>query len=59
MAKMSIEFDIEVPDEITYDDLLEWVRFELHDNGCMAGSNPMVDKELTPIFGTLQVETAI
>lgn len=51
-----IEFEIPTPDgDITYDQIYEWIRYELHDNGGMDLTNPLVDKEISPIIGTLTI----
>lgn len=53
--KVKIEFEINVPDvEHTEEQLEEWLRFTLGDNGCMGGDNPFGDYEPEPIFGTFE-----
>jgi hypothetical protein len=37
-------------------EITEWLRFELKDNGCMAGANPLGRSTVEPIFGTFQWE---
>jgi hypothetical protein len=47
-----VSFDVEVPDvEVADEQIDEWLRFELNDNGTMWYS-PLTDKEVRPIFGT-------
>ena len=54
--RYSIEFDIEIPDGVDEDDVIEWIRFELNDNGSMANSNPLSRDSIEPIFGSLIIE---
>jgi hypothetical protein len=56
MKKYHIEFDIRIPEGISFEEVKEWVRYELHDNSSMSCSNPLDDEELEPIFGTLELE---
>tara|TARA_R110000787_G_scaffold19874_15_gene59184 strand:- start:4280 stop:4462 length:183 start_codon:yes stop_codon:yes gene_type:complete len=58
--RLKISFETEVPDDIgTEDEMMEWLRFMLNDNGSMAMSNPFSDLgDVDPILGTLDVETA-
>ena len=51
--KVKVEYEILLPIENATDDEIEqWLRFELHDNGTMKGSNPFNEYEPEPIFGT-------
>ena len=55
--KIKIEFEIELPDDIehTEDELEEFLRFQLGDNGILSGKNPFSAKCNTdPIFGTFK-----
>ena len=55
--KYQVEFVIEVPDNVSYDDLLEWVKFKLHASGQIMNDNPLYDKEIEPLsFPPLRVE---
>ena len=54
--RVKIQFEIEVPDDATDEDLVEWVRFEVGDNGMIRGANQLIHRELTPIFGTLTID---
>lgn len=53
--RYKVEFEIDVPDDVSEYDVFEWVRFELHDNGQMSGQNPLVDRELEPVFPSLVI----
>ena len=51
--RIYIVFDVEVPDvEHTDEQLEEWIRFELGDNGHMKANNPFEGHEPEPVFGT-------
>ena len=51
--KVYVTFVTEVPDrEHTDEQLEEWLRFELNDNGEMDGDNPFAGVEVVPDFGT-------
>ena len=53
MSRVHIEFDVELPKiEATTNEVEEWLRFNLHDNGCMKMNNPLEAYEVEPIFGT-------
>jgi len=57
--KIRIEFEIELPDiEHTDDELEDFLRFELRDNGHLDGSNPFMaaKADVEPIFGTFEHE---
>jgi len=55
MKIIQVSFKIEVADNIDIEDIKEWTRFELHDNGHIQGDNPLIDNELKPISGTLKI----
>lgn len=44
--KRRVEFTVDVPDNCSEEDLREWLRFRLGENGEMMGSNLLVDREL-------------
>ena len=52
--RIKIEFEVDLPDDIEHTDeeLEEFIRFELGDNGRMNGSNPFNGMEVEPVFGT-------
>ena len=58
--KIKIEFEIELPDDIehTEDELEEFLRFHLGDNGKLSGKNPFNVKKCNtdPIFETFDWE---
>lgn len=56
MKLVSVSFDVNIPDDISDDEIEEWLRFNLHDNGEMSADNPLVDTEIEPYGGiTIQV----
>lgn len=50
---VQIEFQARIPEEATEDEINEWIRFELRDNGVIQTINPLEKHILEPIFGTL------
>jgi hypothetical protein len=51
--KVKVQYEIELPiDNATDEEIEEWLRFELHDNGEMSCKNPFDEFEPEPIFGT-------
>lgn len=43
--KVKVELEIEVPDGMSIEDVAEFLKFELHYNGCCSGDNPMLDED--------------
>lgn len=53
MAKVKVEYEILIPlPDATDEQIEEWLRFELHDNGDTKAKNPLGKFEPEPIFGT-------
>lgn len=54
--RVKVEFEVEIPEiggVIPNDDQIEeWLRYELGDNGCMELKNPLAQTEVEPVFGT-------
>ena len=51
--RVKVEFHVEVPlEDVSDEQIEEWLRFQLHDNGQMSMKNPLVNHEVEPIFGT-------
>ena len=46
MQTARVEFEIEIPDDVTNDQLYDWLRFELGENGRLDGTNPLTKTEL-------------
>lgn len=53
--KITLEYEVEIPDSInaSEDEIEDWVRFEIGDNGSLNGKNPLINERLKPIFGSL------
>ena len=52
MAKIHVEFDVELPGLAKDKEVEEWLRFELGDNGTISLDNPLEKFEVEPIFGS-------
>lgn len=51
--RYKVEFEFEVEDDKATDEQIEeWLRYRLNDNGSMTTKNPLGDLEVEPIFGT-------
>ena len=58
--RVRVTFEVEVPvvgREVTEDEVNEWLRFMLHDNGQMKNSNPLSSEDVEPVFGTFEWES--
>lgn len=54
-AKVKVEFEVIVPDSNIPDNQInEWLRYMLHDNGEMQLANPLIFEEIEPVAGTLK-----
>ena len=55
--KIRIEFTAELPDiNHSQEELENFLRFQLRDNGKLSGGNPFRGQSVEPIFGTLEWE---
>ena len=56
--RVEVKFEIEIPDTIaaTNQQLEEWLRFSLNDNGTIRNDNPLLAAGVTaePVFGTFR-----
>ena len=52
--RVYVNFEVDVPEDATDDQIEEWLRFRLNDNGCMDGDNPLSKHDVEPIFGTFE-----
>lgn len=54
--RVEVRFEVEIPEinGVTPNDdqIEEWLRYELGDNGCMELKNPLSQMEVEPVFGT-------
>lgn len=55
MARYKIEFVTEVPDDVTDDEVWEWVRSELGENGRLDSKNPLIKKDLEAILPSIEI----
>jgi hypothetical protein len=48
MNNYKVTFDLQVPADIEYteDELMAWLRFELHNNGYLRGENPFLHETI-------------
>ena len=56
MQTARIEFEIEIPDGVTNDELYEWLRFVLGENGRLAGNHPLAKHPLEAKKFTIESE---
>ncbi len=60
MPRIWVKFEVEIPHDarINDDNLEEWLRFRLNDNGDMSMANPLdeIVGEVEPISGTFDWE---
>jgi len=56
MAIKTVSFSVEVPDDVSDDDIEAWVAFELHALGNMSASNPMAHTDLQAKYGSVFVD---
>ncbi len=56
--RVRVTFDVEVPAEAnaTDEQIEEWLRFNLNDNGCMSNDNPLATKGVAPVFPSFEWE---
>lgn len=57
-TEISISFRVKLPVDATPEQIKAWLRFELNDNGCLPGGNPLEAEIVEPIFGTFDFEIA-
>jgi hypothetical protein len=54
--RVRVEFDVEIPEVgATDDQIIEWLRFNLHDNGSMRIDNPLGHAEPEPCRGSMEI----
>lgn len=56
--RAKISFEVNVPEVgATDDEIMEWLRFELNDNGSMSAKNPLAKtSDVEPVFGTFEAD---
>lgn len=50
-----VTFRIDVPNDVSDDDILRWLRYELGELGDLSLDNPMSDVDLEAEFGSVQL----
>jgi hypothetical protein len=53
MATIKIEFKMRLPVLTTDEEVEEWLRYQLHDNGSMQLDNALSEYEIEPVRGSL------
>jgi hypothetical protein len=53
-VRIRVTFDLDVPGGVSDERLHEWLRFELHDNGVLEAGNPLEDRDIEPVWGSLE-----
>ena len=53
MANIKIEFQMRLPVPATDEEVEEWLKYQLHDNGSMQLDNALSEYEIEPIRGSL------
>ncbi len=48
--RVHVEFDVDIQGNATESEVEEWLRYELHDNGSMRSSNPLIETEVEPVL---------
>lgn len=55
MKTVDIKFTVRIPDiEHTEKELVEWLRYQMGDDGQISLKNPLEKYDITPIFGTFK-----
>lgn len=44
--RLHVEFEVQVPDEVTRSEVEEWLSFQLGGTSSMSIDNPLVDRDL-------------
>jgi len=55
MKTVSVQFDVEVPDDMPQDDAVEWIAFEVGANRSMEVRHPQMKCDLEPVRGSFRV----
>ena len=50
-----VNFDIDIPVPARDDEVRAWLAFQLHAVGSIPASNPLLDHDIEPVFGSLVV----
>jgi len=55
MKRVSVRFDVEVPDDMSFEKAEEWIAFETKYSSQMTADHPQMNKDMEPIRGSLYV----
>lgn len=55
MARYHVEFDVDIVGEYSREDILAWIRFELHTRGGLPLSCPLAERDLDAVGGSVCV----
>jgi hypothetical protein len=53
MKRVTVQFDIDVPDTATDSEIEAWVSFHVGASCQLAGDNPMADQDLDAVSGSV------
>jgi hypothetical protein len=56
MAVKTVKFSVEVPDDVSDEDIEAWVAFELHALGSLSATNPLAHTDLRADYGSVYVD---
>ena len=56
MAVKTVKFSVDVPDDVSDEDIEAWVSFELHALGSLSAANPLAHKDLRAEYGSVFVD---
>lgn len=54
MKTVKAEFSVLVPDEATNKEIEDWLKFHLGATGSLSLDNPMSEKDIEAVFGSVQ-----
>jgi hypothetical protein len=54
VKRFHIQFDIDVPDDASQEDVEGWARYMCGDAGSIEKDNPLINRSFDPVFGTFE-----
>lgn len=55
MKTVKVEFEVKVPNDMTEEQVFEWVSFNIGTNGGCSLQNPLADTDLEAEFGSVYI----
>jgi hypothetical protein len=55
LKRFHVQFVVETGDDVTFDEVKEFVRFQVGDNSEIRDANPLSDQELQPAKGSFAI----